>query len=153
MALALLLQRGIDALGTEHRAGLVRVVRDGQQVDAVLAALGYLPATLTSLAEVAWREDASTLTRSVLPVVLSYGFKKGNLIPAEEGQPLLGIVDDAYLALYAATRIVDLLPGLSSDALLAHTTALKDALPDGVADELEAMIDGTMAAIADAGVR
>lgn len=153
MAFALLLQHGIETLGKAHRAELSAVVRDQSRVDAVLAALSYVPVTLTALAEVAWAENASILARSVLLVVLGYGFKKGNLVPAEEGKPLLGVVDDAYIALFGATRIVDLLGGVQRDQLLEHAAALREALPLGVADELEAMIEYSLKQVANTEVR
>lgn len=135
MGLAVLLERGVRMLRAERSALDDQIGAD--RADAALAALDRLPDVLSSLNELAWREDAAPRHRAALTVVMSYGLQTDNLIPARDGRVLLGVLDDAYLAYFAAAQVPGELSGITAEDVAGARQALAAALPVEIVASLE----------------
>lgn len=103
---------------------------------SALAALRDLPAVLQGLDELAWRDDAAPRDRAAFTVVMSYGMKTNNRIPAIGDRRLLGVIDDAYLAFHAAASVRTEVPGVPAERIRDGVTALAAALPADVTEAL-----------------
>jgi hypothetical protein len=150
MGFEILIERGVRVLCEERAGELRELLGDEHKARAAEDALAFLPRVLTALNEIAWNESASVSARALLSVVMGYGLKTGNLIPAEGNRILLGVLDDAYIAFYAADQVAALLPAVGVDGLRRHLAALKKALPGDIVAELERMVDMTLAEVAAA---
>ncbi len=150
MGLELLIERGIKALRVERSGELRELLGDEKRAHDAEEALAILPTALTALDELAWDDDATTSERAIISVVMGFGLKAGSLIPAEDGKILLSVLDDAYIALYAAERAEAHLRGIDIGELRRHRANLRSALPIAVITELENMVDETLQGIAEA---
>lgn len=143
MGLAVLLELGIEALA-EERSALEEEVGIATAASA-LAALRDLPAVLQGLDELAWREDVQPRDRAAFTVVVSYGMKTLNRIPAVGSRRLLGIIDDAYLAFHAAASVRSELPGVPVDRIRDGEAALAATLStevrEALSNDLRAALD------------
>lgn len=135
MGLAVLIEHGVRSLSKDRTALEQEIGRE--RAAAALTALGKLPAVLSGLNALAWAADATPLDRAALTVVVSYGLKTNDLVPARGERTLLGVLDDAYLAFCAAARVRGPLPDLTREEITVGVTALAAALPGEVVEQLE----------------
>lgn len=135
MGFAVLLNRGVEAVLSE-RASLDAAI-GAPRAEAAVAALVRLPAVLEALNELAWSASASPRARAALTVVMAYGLRTKNLIPAQGDALVYGLLDDAYLAFFAAGELAEPLAGFDHAEVSRHRAALAATLPAGVVSQLE----------------
>jgi hypothetical protein len=135
MGFAVLIEHGLRALATERPRLEQQVGVDAAA--AALAAIEHLPSVLLALNELAWQETSRPRDRAVFTVVMSHGMKTDDRLPATGEQLLLGVMDDAYLAFFAARDIDGGVPGVSREQLERCTDAVAAILPVGMADALQ----------------
>lgn len=150
MGLELLIARGVHALLHERHGELERVLGNAALAAGAGEALAALPTLLVGLNQFAWSEDASPRARAALSVVLAYGLKVDDLIPAHGHHTMLGVLDDAYLAFAAAMMIDVPVAGLAPEKVARMRDDLRAALPKDVTAELERMLDQALNAVVTA---
>lgn len=142
MGLTVLIEHGVQAIKS-NRSQLEAQVGVGLATSALLA-LDKLPAVLSGLNELAWQESALPRDRAALTVVMSYGLRTEDLIPAVGDNTLLGVLDDAYLAFFAAAHVHQALPGISAEQIKTGTASLAAVLPTGIRARLERELIGAL---------
>lgn len=140
MALQGLLRLGIrtalERSGSELEELVVSVGLGREAADHVRETLMAMPALLVSIdGALARHADSSRL--ALWRSLLSYLLMDEDLIPTNEGRPVRGILDDAYLLHRAAQEMRRDLPGFELRDLDGGTALLRSALPIGIARELD----------------
>ena len=136
------MEHGVRALKAE-RAILEKQI-GATRADAALLALDKLPTVLGGLNELAWQEHTTQRSRAALTVVMAYGLRTDDLLPAAGENLLLGVLDDAYLAFYAATHCGQALPGISAEEIRVGAAALLAALPVEIVPRLERQLHAAL---------
>lgn len=126
------LERG----GSELEELVVTVGLPREAADHVRETLMAMPALLVSM-DAALAQHADASRRALWRSVLSYLLMDDDLIPTNEGKPLRGVLDDAYLLHRAAQELRRDLPGIELRDLDGGAALLKSVLPIGIARELD----------------
>ena len=95
-----------------------------------------MPALLVSM-DAALAKHADPRRVALWRSVLSYLLTDEDIIPTDEGKPLRGVLDDAYLLHRAAQELRRDLPGIDLRDLDGGTALLESILPNGITRELD----------------
>lgn len=126
------LERG----GTEIEELVAAVGLPPGSADHVLETLMAMPALLVSM-DAALAKHADPRRVALWRSVLSYLLTDEDIIPTDEGKPLRGVLDDAYLLHRAAQELRRDLPGIDLRDLDGGTALLESILPNGITRELD----------------
>lgn len=133
----------VAQLGREAAAGAIEAVR-------------AIPRVLEALSAIAWDDTTPQSARALFAIVAIYLLRTDDLVPAHEGQELLGLMDDAYLLFRAAGTVSTLLPDLTAHELALWSRSVEVTLTEEVRSSLDGMIDnavtGVTAAIEQQGL-
>jgi len=144
MGLSIILNAGIETIIREGRQDLVadlsaRELSD-QSISAAEKALRMLPSIIEQLNR-AFQDEACLMSvRMLFPTLMTYLWQTNDLIPSREGQLVLGLLDDAYLAVCIAKEVeVDL--DLPEGSLDQAGVALKTLLPKETVGAIEKLVE------------
>jgi len=150
MGLHVLLLRGIEHVLDEGTSGFFAYCESNGcsgAAQGALDALRHMPGVIVGLDEMTWDEEAPTAARALLPTVMTYLFKRDDLIPAHDGEVVLGLLDDAYVALRAANEAAGQSDLLDREVIERHLASLRAVLPEGIVSDLDALVDEAVTAV------
>lgn len=147
MALHGLLKRGIDsALSLPGaRAELAAIAEAaGLPADAgehLAQTIEAIPGLLVAIDAETRREHAPAFLRTLWPAVIGYLLLDDDLLPAREGAPLGGVLDDALVVHLAAQALRARLRGVDLRSVDGGAQLLRSVLPPAVAAALASAVD------------
>jgi len=141
MALGYLIEKGLEAILGEDDAALEKVVT-GLGVGAEAAAhvheaLVALPTLMRAVDDALWRESTPKEARLLWLTVVSYLVHDRDMVPANDSNPIMGLVDDVYLVHKVALELQDHLGSVDMLSVAGGAQLLGGMLPAGLVRQLD----------------
>ena len=144
MSLSVILNAGIETVinrGREELAShLAARTLSEQKLVEIENAVNLLPNIIEQLNRAFQDEACMMSVRVLFPALMTYLWQTNDLLPSRQGQAVLGLLDDTYLAVRVA-REVDIDLDLPADSLTRSQGVLKAVLPEDVVGQLDQLVE------------